>query len=246
MTQVKIQGKTLFVSGANRGIGRSTVIEFLERGAAKVYAGARKPDTLNDLKEKYGDRLIPVSLDLTNDSSIKEAANVAKDIDVLFNNAGILAGSTNLANDAAADLASNLEVNVYGLLKLTHAFIDDIMKESPTAIVNVSSLAGLANMPVIGTYSVSKAAVHSITQGLRAELSENDVLVSCVYPGPIDTDMIRGMEMPKDTTENVAKAIADGLENGVEDIFPDQMSIQAGAGFLANPKGIETEFAKFV
>ena len=246
MTQVTINGKTALVSGANRGIGRATTIELLERGAAKVYAGARYPQTLEDLQAKYGERLVPVALDLKNDESIKTAALLAKDVDILINNAGVLLGSAVLSEGAVEELSDNLEVNVYGLLKLSHAFVNQLSKETPTAIVNVSSLAGLANMPVIGTYSVSKAAVHSITQGLRAELAAKNVLVSGVYPGPIDTEMVRGMEMDKDTPENVAQAIADGIENGIEDIFPDQMSAQAGQFFLQNPKGVEGEFGKFL
>lgn len=246
MTQVKVNGKTAFVSGANRGIGRATVIELLERGAAKVYAAARATDKLSDLKEKYGERLVPVALDLTKDESIAAVANSISDVDILINNAGVLFGSTMLAENAVEELADNLEVNVYGLLKLTHALMPAIKKESETAIANVSSMAGLGNMPVIGTYSVSKAAVHSITQGLRAELANDNVLVSCIYPGPIDTEMTATMDMDKDKPENVAKAIIDGIENGTEEIFPDKMSVQAGQFYLQDPKAVEGEFGKFV
>ncbi len=246
MTQVKVNGKAAFVSGANRGIGRATVIELLERGASKVYAGARNPEKLSDLKEKYGDRLIPVTLDLTNDQSIKAAAELANDTDILINNAGVLLGTTMLSVQALKELTDNIEVNVYGLLKLTHAFIPTLKKSTATAIANFSSLAGLGNMPVIGTYSVSKAAVHSITQGLRAELANDNVLVSGVYPGPIDTEMTASMEMDKDTPVNVAKALVDGLENGAEDIFPDNASVQAGPYYLQNPKAVEGEFGKYM
>lgn len=246
MTQVKVQGKTAFVSGANRGIGRATVIELLNRGAAKVYAGARNPDRLSELKAEFGDRLVPVKLDLSDDSSIKSAAETAQGIDILVNNAGVLLGTTMLSEKAISELEDNFNVNVYGLLKLTHALVKDLKKERETAIANVSSMAGLGNMPVIGTYSVSKAAVHSITQGLRAELAGNNVLVSGIYPGPIDTEMTAAMEMDKDTPENVAKAIVDGLENGVEEIFPDKMSMQTGSFYLQDPKGVESAFGKYV
>lgn len=246
MTQVKVNEKVVFVSGANRGIGRATVIELLERGASKVYAGARDTQKLSDLKEKYGERLIPVELNLTDDDSIQKAAKTAEGIDVLMNNAGVLVGSTMLSDKALEEVEGNMEINVYGLLKLTYAFIPALKKSSATAIVNFSSLAGLGNMPVIGTYSVSKAAVHSITQGLRAELANYNVLVSGIYPGPIDTEMTAAMEMDKDTPENVAKALVDGLENGVEDIFPDNASSQAGPFYLQNPKAVEGEFGKYM
>ena len=101
-------------------------------------------------------------------------------------------------------------------------------------------------MPVIGTYSATKAAVHSITQGMRAELEKDNILVSGVYPGPIDTDMASDFEMDKDSPENVAKNIIDGLKNGTEDIFPDTMSSQLGALYATNPKEVERQFALFV
>ena len=222
------------------------VIELLNKGAAKVYAASRNTDSLNELKAKYGDRIVPIALDLTNDDSIAAVKDQVKDLDILINNAGVLLGSHNLSGDAISDLENNFEVNVFGLMKLTLNLVDLLKKESPTAIVNLSSLAGLANMPVIGTYSVSKAAVHSITQGLRYELAAFNVLVSGVYPGAIDTEMTKSMDMPKDTPLNVGINIVKGIENGTEYIFPDQMSEQAGNFYLANPQGVEGEFGKYV
>lgn len=248
MSEVKInpEGKVALVSGGNRGIGKAIVVELLERGASKVYAGARNPDTLSVLKEKYGDRLVPLKLDVTETSSIAEAVKVANDVEILINNAGILSAGGLLADDAAENLVNDLSVNVYGLLNLTNTFIDVLRSKDSAAIANVSSLAGLANMPVIGTYSVTKAAVHSMTQGYRAELAQTNVLVSGVYPGAIDTDMTKGMEMGKDTPENVAKAVVDGLIAGSEDIYPDAMSEQLGTGYESSPKAIEKEFANYV
>ncbi|MEO9803986.1 MAG: SDR family oxidoreductase [Reichenbachiella sp.] len=248
MSEVKInpEGRVALVSGGNRGIGKAIVVELLERGASKVYAGARNPDTLTVLKEKYGDRLVPLKLDVTDTSSVAEAVKVANDVEILINNAGILSAGGLLAEDAAENLVNDLSVNVYGLLNVTNTFIDVLRSKDSAAIVNVSSLAGLANMPVIGTYSVTKAAVHSMTQGYRAELAQTNVLVSGVYPGAIDTDMTKGMEMGKDTPENVAKAVVDGLIAGSEDIYPDAMSEQLGTGYESSPKAIEKEFANYV
>lgn len=248
MSEVKInpEGKVALVSGGNRGIGKAIVVELLERGASKVYAGARNPDTLAVLKEKYGDRLVPLKLDVTDATSVTEAVKLAGDVEILVNNAGVLKFDSLLANDAAETFAYHLSVNVHGLLSLTNAFVEQLKSRTEAAIVNVSSLAGLANMPSIGTYSVTKAAVHSITQGYRAELVNDNVLVAGVYPGPIDTDMARDLEMDKDSPENVAKAIVDGLVSGVEDIFPDTMSSQVGVAYGADPKAIEKEFAKYV
>lgn len=247
MSEIKInpKGKKALVSGSNRGIGKAITIKLLEEGAT-VYAGARNPETLNDLKSKYGDQLIPIQLDVTDESSINAVAEEIKDLDILINNAGVLSFGQIFAEDASQTLKKHFDVNVNGVINLSNAVIKALKKEAPTAIANVSSLAGLGNMPVIGTYSISKAAVHSINQGMRAELINDNVLVMGVYPGPIDTDMTSSMEMDKDSPENVAKNIVEGLINGTEDMFPDTMSQQAGTFYATNPKGVEQQFAEFV
>jgi len=248
MSQVKVnpQGKTVLVSGSNRGIGKAITIELLEKGAKKVYAGARNIATLSDLKEKYGDRLVPVALDVTDEASLKAVASSVKDLDILVNNAGVFAYGTLLSDKAQSSLKKNLDVNVWGLINLTNAVYNQLDKESETAIVNVASVTGLANMPSAGTYSVSKAAVHSITQGMRGELAKKNTLVVGVYPGPIDTDMAADLNMPKDTVENVARNVVAGLINGAEDIYPDVMSAQVGAAYATTPKGVEKQFSSFV
>lgn len=242
--QVNPQGKKALVTGANRGIGKAIVIELIEQGAT-VYAGARTLESLNELKAQYGDKLIPLQLDVTDQKSIEAAAAKITDLDILINNAGVLSFGQIFADNAAETLKHHLDVNVTGVIHLSNALIKHLKKETPTAIANISSLAGLANMPVIGTYSVSKAAVHSINQGMRAELANDNVLVMGIYPGPIDTDMTSAMEMDKDSPENVAKNIVEGLINGTEDLFPDAMSQQAGPFYATNPKAVEQQFAAF-
>ena len=247
MTQVKVDpaGKIAFISGSNRGIGKAITIELLERGAKKVYAGARNVATLDSLKQQYGDRLMPVQLDVTDTNSINQAASQVEELDILVNNAGISSWGQILSDDVDSSLTENLKVNVWGLVHLSNALIKPLKKESPTAIVNVSSVAGLANMPMASTYSVSKAAVHSISQGMRGELANDNVLVMGVYPGPIDTDMAAGMEIEKDSPENVASNVAQGLLDGVEDMFPDVMSKQVGEFYSSSPKALERQFAGY-
>ncbi len=244
--KVSIKGKSALVSGANRGIGKAITEALLDHGAEKVYAGARRVESLNGLKEKYGDRLIPVELDVTKDNTISNAANMANDIDILVNNAGVFAPGNFTHGNFLESMQANFDVNVWGLAKLTKAFFNDLKEKDSAAIVSVSSVAGLANMPIASTYSTSKAAVHSIIQGLRGELKDSNVLVAGVYPGPIDTDMAKGFEMEKDSPENVAKNVLAAIEQGVEDIFPDVMSNQVGAAYSANPKGVESQFGSMV
>lgn len=248
MSEVKLnpEGKIALISGANRGIGKAIAIELLERGASKVYAGARNINSLEALTKTYGSRVVPVELDVTKDKSIEAAAQQIEDLDILVNNAGVFAMGSIFSPLANKSLEENLNVNVWGVLKLSNAVIKHLRKDKETAIINIASVAGLGNMPMAATYSISKAAVHSLTQGMRGELVEANTLVMGVYPGPIDTDMAAGISMEKDSPENVAKNIVNGLLEGKEDVFPDVMSVQIGGFYAANPKGVEQQFATFV
>lgn len=245
-TKLHPNGKTALVSGANRGIGRAIVEELIRRGAAKVYAGARNMNSLNGLKAEYGDKIVPVTLDVTNQESIDKLAAQIGHLVILVNNAGKLILGSIISSESVSSLKENMDVNVWGLIKLSNAVSNHFVKDNPTVIVNISSLAGLGNMPFATTYSVSKAAVHSITQGMRAEMAPQNTLVVGVYPGPIDTDMIKALEMEKDSPKNVAKSIVDGIENGVEDVFPDAMSQQVGPFYATNPKAVEEQFATMI
>ncbi|MCT4622435.1 MAG: SDR family oxidoreductase [Schleiferiaceae bacterium] len=242
---VNPEGKIALVSGANRGIGKAIVLELLANGIAKVYAGARNTEALKDLTEAYGDRVVPVHLDVTDLNSIAALSKSINDIDILVNNAGVFSIGKIFSETAVSSLKENFDVNVWGVLGLTKAFEASLQKESNTAVVNISSLAGLGNMPMAATYSVSKAAVHSLTQGMRAELADKNALVVGVYPGPIDTDMAAALPMEKDSPENVAKDIVNALKEGTEDVFPDVMSKEAGAYYANSPKGVEQQFATF-
>ena len=244
--QLSIEGKVALVSGSNRGIGKAITVELLENGAKKVYAGARNINTLNDLKMKYGDRLVPFELDVTKHDTIEKIAKTAKDVEILVNNAGIFSPGNFLKGNLLESLKINMDVNVWGLVKLTDSFLDILKNKDSAAIVNLSSVAGLASMPLALTYSASKAAVHSVIQGLRGELKDTNILVCGVYPGPIDTEMTQEMEIEKDTPENVAKSIIKGIKYGVEDIFPDLMSLHFGESYFASPKATEKQLSHFV
>lgn len=242
---MQIDGKVAFVSGSNRGIGKAVTIALLEHGAKKVYAGARDITKLDSLKSCYGERLVPVVLDVTNDHSINQAASLAKDVEILINNAGIFSVGNFLNGNLLESLHTNFEVNVWGLVKLTHAFLETLREKDTAAIACVSSIIGLASMPMGLTYCASKAAVHSVIQGLRGELNDSNILVSGVYPGPIDTDMTKELEMDKDSPENVAENIIKGLIAGDEDIFPDSMSSEVGKAYFESPKSVEKQFSAF-
>ncbi len=246
MSKFNINGKSALVSGANRGLGKAIVEQLIERGASKIYAGSRKVENLTELVAKYGDKIIPVGLDVTQQASIDQVTSQIDQLDVLINNAGRMSPGTLLSNSAVDSLKDNLDVNVWGLLRLSNAVRDHFTADNPTAIINIISVAGFANMPSLGTYSVSKAAVHSVTQGMRGEMASKNTQVIGVYPGPMDTDMVDGWDLEKVNTTIVAQNILDGLEAGVDDIFPDNQSHAIGSLYLNDPKRVEAQFAQMV
>ena len=242
---VQIAGTTALVTGANRGIGRALVEALLARGAARVYATARRPEALGDLVARYGERVVPMRLDVTRPSEVRAVVAQAGDVQLLINNAGIVAKFGGELTDADWMTAARdeFEVNVLGALSVTQAFAPALTGRAGAAVVNISSVAGLVAFPFLASYSASKAALHSLTQATRALLAPNGVHVVGVYPGPIDTDLAKPFEMVKTAPEAAANAILDGLEEGREEIFPDPMAREVGELFLRDPKALERQFA---
>ena len=234
---MKIERKTVLVTGANRGIGRALVEEALSRGAKRVYAGTRQPLTHSD------ERVTPLTLDVTNPAQIQEAVERVESLDVLINNAGL-----SLDDDLSdrAVLERHLAVNLFGTYGVTQALLP-LLTRSRGAIVNVLSLAAIAALPIDPTYSISKAAALSLSQSLRALLAGRGVRVHVVLPGPVDTDMTRGLDIPKASAESVARGIFDGVEMGQEEIFPDPMSASMAEGWRSGAvKALGRQFAAYV
>ena len=234
---VTIAGKTVLVTGANRGIGQALVNEALARGARRVYAGTRQPLAHPDA------RVTPLMLDVTSAAQVQAAAGQVESLDVLINNAGVFLFD-DLSGPAA--LEEHLAVNLFGTYRVTQAFLPALTR-SGGAIVNNVSLMALAPLPLTPAYSISKAAAFSLTQSLRALLAGRGVRVHAVLTGPVDTDMTRGFDIPKASAESVARAIFDGVENGEEDIFPDPTSASLADGWRDGvAKAFERQNATFV
>jgi NAD(P)-dependent dehydrogenase (short-subunit alcohol dehydrogenase family) len=231
---VVIEGKTVLVTGANRGLGRALVDEALTRGARRVYAASRRPVVVGD------ERVTPLALDVTDPGQIQGAVDNVGSLDVLVNNAGVSVPDD--LNDRSA-FERHLAVNLYGTLDVARAFLPSLTR-SHGAVVNVVSLGAVAAVPVLPAYSVSKAAALSLTQSLRALLAVRRVSVHAVLPGPIDTEMIRDLDIPKTSPGAVARATFDALARGDEEIFPDPMSQSLADGWRAGvAKALERQNA---
>ena len=229
-----IADKAVLVTGANRGIGRALVVEALRRGAKRVYAGTR------GALESAGPRVTPLTLDVTSAAQIQAAADQVETLDVLINNAGIA-----LYDDLSdrAVLERHLAVNLFGTYGVTQAFLP-LLSRSHGAVVNNLSVNAFAPLPLIPAYSISKAAAFNLTQSLRTLLAGRGVSVHAVLTGFVDTDMTRGIDMPKASPESVARAIFDGVEEGEEDIFPDPMSQSMAESWRSGAaKALERQYA---
>ncbi len=229
--------RTILITGASRGIGRALVDEALSRGVKRVYAGTRGSLPHADA------RVTPVTLDVTRTEDIQRAVAAISSLDILINNAGI-APYDDLSNPAI--LERTFAVNLFGVLNVTHAFLP-LLKRSRGIVVNHLSMVALAALPLIPAYSISKAAALNLTQSLRALLAGDGVKVHGVILGPVDTDMNRGFDIPKVTTESAARGIFDGLQRGEEDIFPDPTSQSVADGWRNGAaKALERQFAAFL
>ena len=216
-----IADQTVLVTGANRGMGREYVAQLLDRGVTKVYAAARDPRTI-DVADP---RVVALQLDVTDATSVAEAAEAASDVSVLINNAGIVRGASVLDRDTS-DLHEEMETNLFGPLAMASAFADRIAARSGS-IVNVASV--LAWMPIGASYGVTKAALWSATDSMRLGLGPRGVQVVGVYVGLVDTGMGAFADSPKSDPADVVRQVLDGIESGADEVLADEMTREVRA-----------------
>lgn len=220
-----INNKVALITGANRGIGKAIAEYFLCHGVGKVYAAVRNLNSVNDLVQQYGSRVVPLYVDINKPNSIAQLALRSQDVHLIINNAGILAPSSILDENSEEALMSELTVNTFGLIRIAKAF-STILQHNRGALVQLNSIGSLKSFPALSTYCASKAASYSITQSLKNEFADKGVRIISVHPGPIATDMgkLSGMiEMAKPAVivaEAIVKALA--LENF--HVFPDPIA----------------------
>ncbi len=234
---MNIQGSAALVTGANRGLGARLVHHLLNAGAAKVYATARDPQTIGPAIT--GDpRVTVLALDVTDQASVDAAAARATDVSLLVNNAGVLGFGGVLDGDLSV-FERDITTNYFGTLRVTRAFVPVLSANAPAAVANVLTLIALAPVGPMAGYSASKAAAHSMTQALRAELKPRGIEVIGAYPGGIDTDMLAGVDAEKADPDVVAVRIVAGINGSAAVIWPDDASAGAGSVYVTDPLRLE-------
>jgi NAD(P)-dependent dehydrogenase (short-subunit alcohol dehydrogenase family) len=226
---MKLQDAVVLITGANRGIGLAFAEAVLARGARKVYAGARNPSqvTLAGVER--------LKLDVTSAEDVTAAAQTARDVTLVVNNAGIARPRSLLLPDAVDTMRVHLDTNVLGVLRMMQSFAPILAANGGGAFINVLSAASWINSGAMTAYAVSKAAAWSLTNGMRNELRQQHTQVLGLHVGFVDTDLTQGLDVPKVSPQSVANKALDALEAGASEVLADERSQQVKRGLTADP-----------
>jgi NAD(P)-dependent dehydrogenase (short-subunit alcohol dehydrogenase family) len=226
---MKIHDSVALVTGANRGLGLAFTRALLAGGARKVYAAARDPASVKLTGVQ------PIRLDVTNPDEIAAASRDLSDVTLLVNNAGVLRGAGFLSTGGVDAVRAELETNFFGPLALTRAFAPILARNGGGAIINVLSALSWVSFPTSSTYSASKAAAWSLSNGLRGELAGQGTQLLALHVGFMDTDMIRHVTAPKSDPNDVVRQTLAALEAGKSEILADEVSRQIKQNLSAEP-----------
>lgn len=228
---MKIENSVVLITGANRGIGLAFARALLARGARKVYAAARNPEsvTLPGVEA--------LQLDVTQPEEIAAAVQRASDVTLVINNAGIAQPGGFLAQDSDAVARRIFETNFFGMLNISKAFAPVLKANGGGALLNVLSVASWVNGGELAAYSASKSAAWSLTNALRHELAGQKTQVLGLHMAYVDTDMTRGLEAQKSSAEDIVQRALDGLEAGADEVLADVLTQQVRQG-LAAPRPV--------
>ncbi|RAR58290.1 short-subunit dehydrogenase [Paraburkholderia unamae] len=229
---MKIRNSVVFVTGASRGLGLAFAREALARGAAKVYAGVRNPDGFHE------PGIVAVKLDVTDPASVAAAAQIASDVTLLVNNAGIAEVSESpLAQNVEEQARRIFETNFYGVMRTSAAFAAQLPGDGNGGVINVLSDVTWRSVPFLAPYSASKAAAWSYTNNLRLHLKARQIGVVGVHVGFVDTDLTKDFDVPKADPVDVVRQAYDALEAGESEVLADAGSRELKASLSATVAG---------
>ncbi|MEJ0069889.1 MAG: SDR family NAD(P)-dependent oxidoreductase [Pseudomonadota bacterium] len=240
-TNRTIAGKTVLITGANRGIGAALVQAFAAAGATRIVAAARD---IAAVQAPPGAPVDVIELDLA--QRRVSLGKLAGKVDILVNNAGMNSGRGLLQDKTLDNARAEMQVNYFGPLALARAVAPAMKKRGSGVIVNMLTILSHVSMPLLGSYCASKAAAWSMTQALRGELAPRGVRVIGIFPGAVDTRMSANFPPPKLAPEDVAKAVIDAIQNGLEDVYPGAMAEGLLAGLRADAKAVERELGGYL
>lgn len=224
---MKIENATVLVTGANRGIGLAFARELLVRGARKVYAGARDPAAVTQSGVQ------PLRLDVTKSDDVAAAVELASDVTLVINNAGIAQTGGFLAPDSEDVARRIFETNFFAVLRMSKAFAPILKANGGGALLNVLSVASWTNRGNLAAYAASKSAAWSLTNALRNELVAQKTQVLGLHMGFVDTDLTHGFDVPKSSPEEIVKRALDGLESSLDEVLADELTLQVKQGMTA-------------
>jgi NAD(P)-dependent dehydrogenase (short-subunit alcohol dehydrogenase family) len=225
---MKINDSVALVTGANRGLGRHFAEQLLRRGAAKVYATARRPH----LVDLPGVEVLP--LDITDQASIAAVAKAAQDVTLLINNAGV-STMQNLVTGDPAKIRLEMDTHFFGTLDVVRAFAPVLAGNGGGAIMNVLSALSWGVYDGANAYAVAKAAEWSMTNAIRLELAAQGTMVTGLHLSSTDTDMVAAFDIPKNDPAEVVATALDGVEAGLLEIIADSDTAAAKAALTADP-----------
>lgn len=229
------------VTGANRGLGKSFVEALLAAGAAKVYAGARDPRSV-----RFADgRVVAVELDITRQVQVDAAAQACPDVDLLINNAGIMKESPVLADGSEAALRAEIEVNVFGTLRMVRTFAPVLARSGESAVVNILSVTSLVAYPFNATYAASKHAALALTDGMRVQLKGQGTQVVAVFAGYIDTDMAASVDRPKTPPLQIAERTLVGVRQGHNQVCADERATDTWNSTRTDPADLHAALQQY-
>lgn len=240
---MKLEGAVVLITGANGGIGKEFIKGLQKAGVAKIYACARKVETLAELQASDPNRIIPTKVDVTNLDEVNQAAKNCSDVTLLINNAGVSRDTGLIAAPDMEGARLEMETNYFGTLAMCRAFAPVLKANGGGAILNLVSLVAKLNLPFMGSYCASKAAELSLTQGVRAELAAQGTLVVAAMPGTVDTKFAAHYPPPKVSPDEVVRAALQAVVDEVEDVYPGEQATYMSTELLKDPKGVEKQVA---
>jgi 3-oxoacyl-[acyl-carrier protein] reductase len=241
MTTFDLKGRTAIVTGAARGIGFACIQRLLASGA-RCALWDIDPKALAEAKHALGGSpdIETTAVDITKPAEVRKAVETCVQrfgsADILVNNAGIAGVSKKLWECSVEEWAAVIDLNVMGVFHCCHAVIPEMLKRGKGRIVNIASIAGKEGNPNASHYSASKAAVMGLTKSLGKELAQSGILVNCITPAVIQTDILK--QCSKEHVQYMLSKIPMGRPGEAEEVAAlvtwlasDECSFSTGAVF---------------